>query len=32
MSDAILFKPGALTTEERALMARHPSRPAPTCS
>jgi putative nucleotidyltransferase with HDIG domain len=24
MPDAILFKPGALTTEERALMARHP--------
>jgi putative nucleotidyltransferase with HDIG domain len=24
MPDAILFKPGSLTTEERALMARHP--------
>jgi putative nucleotidyltransferase with HDIG domain len=24
MPDAILFKPGALTAEERALMARHP--------
>jgi cyclic di-GMP phosphodiesterase len=24
MPDAILFKPGALTVEERALMARHP--------
>lgn len=25
MPDAILYKPGPLTSEERALMARHPS-------